>query len=48
MTTAVKENDYKNQKLCTMSNHKNHDAYRNFMLSLKSDFHSENVFILFF
>jgi integrase len=48
MTTVVEENYYKNLNHSTMSNHKNHDAYRNFMLSLKSDYTRRTYSFYFF
>ena len=48
MTTVFEENYYKNQKLCNITNHKNHDAYRNFMSSLKSDFTRRTYSFYFF
>lgn len=37
MTTAAKNNDYKNQDFSPVLNHKDHVAYHNFMLSLRSE-----------
>ncbi len=48
MTTLFEENDYKNQKLCNITNHKNHYAYRDFMSSLKSDFTRRTYSFYFF
>ena len=37
MTTVIKDNDLKSQKLDSLFNHKDHSAYHSFMLSLRTE-----------
>lgn len=48
MTTVIKDNDHKNQESESFFNHKEHAAYQNFMLSLRSESTRKNYsFYLF-